>query len=65
VTVAHEVSDELLDRAFEELASYDARFRTWGFTLFEKGRDHVWRPQRDFPFETPQPGPVLPRGAPG
>ena len=60
VTVAHEVSDEQLDTAFEELASYDARFRGWGFSLFEKGRDNVWRPQRDFPFESPLPGPVLP-----
>jgi len=60
VTVAHDVSEDLLDRAFDELGSYDARFRVWGFTLFEKGRDSVWRPQRDFPFETPLPGPVLP-----
>ena len=60
VTVAHEVADDLLDRAFDELASYDARFRVWGFSLFEKGRDHVWRPQRDFAFGAPLPGPVLP-----
>lgn len=60
VTVAHEVSEEQLDRAFEDLASYDARFKVWGFSLFEKGRDSVWRPQRDFPFESPLPGPVLP-----
>lgn len=60
VTVAHEVADELLDRAFTELRGYDARFRVWGFSLFEKGRDGVWRPQRDFPFGSPLPGPVLP-----
>jgi 2'-5' RNA ligase len=58
VTVAHEVPDDVLDRAFAELAGYDARFQVWGFTMFEKGKDAVWRPQRDFPFATPLPGPV-------
>lgn len=58
VTVAHDVPDPLLDRAFDELASYDARFSVWGFSLFEKGADDVWRPQRDFPFGEPLPGPV-------
>lgn len=62
VTVAHEVSQAQLDRAFEELATYDARFRVWGFTMFEKGHDDVWRPLRDFPFSTSEPGPVLPPG---
>ena len=60
VTVAHEVHDQLLDQAFDELATYDARFRVWGFSLFEKGADGVWRPQRDFPFDMALPGPVLP-----
>jgi len=50
VTVAHDVGDDLLDRAFAALSSYDANFRVWGFTLSEQGPDHVWRPQRDFPF---------------
>jgi 2'-5' RNA ligase len=58
VTVAHDVAEPLLDRAFEELAPYDARFQVWGFSLFERGRDGVWRPQRDFPFASPLPGPV-------
>jgi 2'-5' RNA ligase len=65
VTVAHEVSATELDRAFDDLATYDARFRVWGFSLFEKGRDGVWRPQRDFPFGAPLPGPVLPPDARG
>ncbi len=50
VTVAHDVGEDMLDRAFRALASYEARFSVWGFTLFEQGRDKVWRPQRDFPF---------------
>jgi 2'-5' RNA ligase len=65
VTVAHDLGEEMLDRAFAELASYDARFRVWGFTLFEQGRDEVWRPQRDFPFgRGGMPGPPEPGDAP-
>jgi 2'-5' RNA ligase len=63
VTVAHDLAEEALDRAFSELASYEARFPVWGFTLFEQGRDRVWRPQRDFPFGAGGlPGPVEPPG---
>jgi 2'-5' RNA ligase len=58
VTVAHDVSEAQLDTAFFELATYDARFQVWGFSLFERGKDGVWRPQRDFPFVQPLPGPV-------
>ncbi len=50
VTVAHDVPEDGLDRAFEALTSYDARFPVWGFTLFEQGPDEAWRPQRDFTF---------------
>jgi 2'-5' RNA ligase len=49
VTVAHDVPEEALDRAFQELAGYEARFPVWGFTLYE----HVagcWTPRRDFVF---------------
>lgn len=61
VTVAHDLGDDVLDRAFTALAGYEARFTVWGFTLFEQGRDHVWRPQRDFPFTAGGlPGPVEP-----
>ncbi len=63
VTVAHDLDEDRLDRAFDALAAYDARFRVWGFTLFERGRDGVWRPQRDFPFAADGlPGPVEPVG---
>jgi 2'-5' RNA ligase len=61
VTVAHDLGEEALDRAFESLADYDARFDVWGFTLFEQDRAGVWRPQRDFPFgRGGLPGPVEP-----
>jgi hypothetical protein len=48
--VAHDLDEPALDEAYEALASYDARFTVWGFTLFEQGPDQVWRPQRDFAF---------------
>lgn len=61
VTVAHDVGEQALDRAFACLADYEARFLVWGFTLFERGRDGVWRPQRDFPFGAGGlPGPAEP-----
>ena len=59
VTVAHDLPDCTLDRAFKELADYDACFSVWGFSLYEHGPDGVWRPQRDFPFEVAVPGPRL------
>jgi 2'-5' RNA ligase len=59
VTVAHDLGEDALDRAFDELADYDAAFTVWGFTLFEQGRDQVWRPQRDYRFgEAGLPGPA-------
>ncbi|HVA61259.1 MAG TPA: 2'-5' RNA ligase family protein [Mycobacteriales bacterium] len=61
VTVAHDLPDPALDRAYEELAGYEARFPVWGFTLFEQGPDGRWRPQRDFAFTADgRPGPSLP-----
>lgn len=51
VTVAHDLPDQSLDQAFDELSGFEARFAVSGFSLFEHGRDGVWRPQRYFPFE--------------
>jgi 2'-5' RNA ligase len=50
VTVAHDLPDDALYRAWTELTAYDATFEVPGFTLFEQGPDLVWRPQRDFTF---------------
>jgi 2'-5' RNA ligase len=58
VTVAHDLPEDALDRAFDGLARYEATFPVWGFTLFEQDRQGVWRPQRDFPFGSGRPGPV-------
>jgi 2'-5' RNA ligase len=56
VTIAHHLPKETLERAFEQLSTYDARFQVWGFSLYEHGADGVWRPQRDFPFGRSHPG---------
>ena len=48
VTVAHEVSDASLDRAFAEMAHFDATFEVDAVWQYEHGDDGVWRPQRRF-----------------
>lgn len=43
VTIAHEVPDDALDRAFDEMADFDARFVVPGIEVFEHGDDGNWR----------------------
>ncbi|MET0712790.1 MAG: 2'-5' RNA ligase family protein [Jiangellaceae bacterium] len=49
VTVAHDLPDDVLDRAFEQLADYAADFTVTAFSLYEHGADQVWRPRHSFP----------------
>ena len=62
VTVAHHVDDGSMDRAFNELASYECSFEVRSFDLFEHGSDLVWRPVSTFDFGTDvtggDPGPM-------
>ncbi|MFF8030410.1 MULTISPECIES: 2'-5' RNA ligase family protein [unclassified Streptomyces] len=62
VTVAHGIEEAAMDRAFEELAGYEAEWPCTGFALYEQGADGVWRKLREFPFGTvvvpPQGGPA-------
>ncbi len=58
VTVAHGIADEAMDRAFEELAEYEAEWPCTGFALYEQGADGVWRKLREFAFggaDVPKP----------
>lgn len=48
VTVAHDVDNEALDRAFETLADYECSFNVGEFHLYVHGDDWVWRPLRSF-----------------
>jgi len=50
VTVAHDVPAHMLDKAYDGLAEYDARFTVDAFTAFEQGEDGSWRPSEHFPF---------------
>jgi 2'-5' RNA ligase len=43
VTIAHEVDDDALDRAFADLAGFEARFEVGEIELYEHGDDGVWR----------------------
>ena len=50
VTVAHHIDDEAMDRAFNELTSYECSFEVGAFHLYEHGDDLVWRAVRSFAF---------------
>jgi 2'-5' RNA ligase len=54
VTVAHDLPDDVLDRAFDKLSGYEAEFRVDGFSLYEHGPDAVWRPRSASPFQATQ-----------
>ncbi|RPF22490.1 2'-5' RNA ligase family protein [Myceligenerans xiligouense] len=48
VTIAHEVPNDRLDKAYEALRDFEARFEVASFWQYEHGDDGVWRPQREF-----------------
>ena len=52
VTIAHHVQDAAMDRAFNELASYECSFEVGAFHLYEHGDDQVWHQVRGFDFGT-------------
>ncbi|GAA2452333.1 2'-5' RNA ligase family protein [Streptomyces macrosporus] len=53
VTVAHGIAEEAMDRAYAELADFEAAWTATGFALYEQGEDCVWRLQREFAFGAP------------
>ncbi|HEX2498829.1 MAG TPA: 2'-5' RNA ligase family protein [Actinomycetes bacterium] len=48
VTIAHDVPEDVLDRAFGALSGYHVRFEVAEFSLYEHGPDGVWRPERNY-----------------
>ena len=50
VTVAHNVGEPALDRAYADFRGFRAEFTVPGFSLYRFGIDRVWRPQRGFRF---------------
>jgi 2'-5' RNA ligase len=56
VTVAHQVPEEALERAFHDLAGFEATFEVVDFHLYEHGTDGVWRPEKAFTMGSPTLG---------
>jgi len=50
VTVAHEMPEGVLEKAFVELESYDAAFDVEAFWLYVHDRNLGWQPARSFPL---------------
>lgn len=50
VTVAHDLPEEVLDRAFADLASFECVFDAREFHLYRHEAEAGWRPARDFPL---------------
>ena len=50
VTVAHDVAESDLDRAFDDLADFHARFTVSEIWLFVQGANGAWSPVRSFPL---------------
>ncbi|MFI8938218.1 2'-5' RNA ligase family protein [Streptomyces syringium] len=65
VTIAHGIAEEAMDRAFDELAEFEAAWTVGGFALYEQGTDGVWRLEREYPFgQGEQDAPPLAAGVP-
>ncbi len=50
VTLAFEVPDEALDRAFADHEGFRLSFPVEGFTRYELGEDGIWLPEHDYRF---------------
>ena len=48
VTIAHHLSDDVLDRAFHELAGFECLFQAAAFHLYRHDDETGWRPTRAF-----------------
>ncbi len=64
VTVAHGITEEGMDRAYEELSTYTAGWSCASFALYEQGADGVWRKLRDYAFGGGAAGELPPQGLP-
>ena len=53
VTVAQDVPDAALDRAYETLAAYECRFDVSAFAMYTHEDGRGWVPRREFPLGDP------------
>ena len=51
VTIAHDLEEPLLDRAFEELAAFECEFDVAEFHLYVHDDERGWQPTREFPLQ--------------
>ena len=56
VTIAHHLPDQALDRAFEDLASFEGVFDADEFHLYVHDEQEGWQPTRNFPLRPPRDG---------
>ena len=56
VTIAHDLPEETLDRAFEELAGYRTHFQVTEFWLYVHDPVEGWQPTRSFPLSAAASG---------
>jgi 2'-5' RNA ligase len=54
VTVAQDVAPEALDKVYDDLADFSARFEVESFTLFSHSGRARWQPRRDFRLGAPR-----------
>ncbi|MFF7179642.1 2'-5' RNA ligase family protein [Streptomyces sp. NPDC008121] len=65
VTVAHGISEEAMDRAYAELADFEAAWTCSSFALYEQGADGVWRKLYEYGFGGGRPASAVPaQGSP-
>ena len=50
VTVAHDLEENLLDRAFSELSDFECEFDADHFLLYKHTAEVGWQPTREFPL---------------
>jgi 2'-5' RNA ligase len=48
VTIAHHLADDVLDKAFDELAEFQCEFTADRFSLYVHDKETGWVPTRDF-----------------
>jgi 2'-5' RNA ligase len=53
VTIAHDLEDPILDRAFDELAGFECEFDVSDFHLYVHDEDAGWQPTRTFALRRP------------
>ncbi len=53
VTVAHDLDDQTLDRAYDDLADFECEFPVDAFELYVHDDTEGWRPTRDFALARP------------